>query len=329
MSAPASPTTTAPGRTIAPLWMTAAIFVVLFTTASVLYDGFCSPRLAVNLIADNASLMVAALGMTLVILSGGIDLSVGSMVGFASIFSATLIGAHGVSPGWTWLAVLAVGAVSGATMGTLIQVFRLPAFLVTLAGMFFLRGAAFWLNTESVGISHAWYDALSGYELTLGPVGLPATVLLALAVLLLAYVVGHHLRFGRALFALGGNEQSATLMGLPVAATRIGVYTLNGVCAALAGIIATLYTGSGNPSMGAGLELDAIAVVVIGGTLLRGGRGHVVGTLFGVLIYGTIQAAILFDGRLNSWWMRIVVGVLLLVFVLLQRVPLRLPGRKA
>lgn len=327
MSAPA--TTTAPRRTLPPLVVTATIFALLFSTASLLYDGFFSTRLAVNLIADNASLLVAALGMTLVILSGGIDLSVGSMVGFASIACATLIGGHGWSPAAAWMAVLAIGAVSGAFMGTLIHVFRLPAFLVTLAGMFFLRGAAFWLNTESVGLSHPWYEVLSGYELTLGPVGLPATVLLSLAVFALIYVVGHHLRFGRNLFALGGNEQSATLMGLPVGSTRIGVYTLNGVCAALAGILATLYTGSGNPSMGAGLELDAIAVVVIGGTLLRGGRGHIFGTLLGVLIYGTIQAAILFDGRLNSWWMRIVVGVLLLVFVLLQRVPLRLPHKSA
>jgi len=318
-----------PRRELSPLWVTGAIFVLLFATASVLYEGFFSTRLAVNLVADNAFLLIAALGMTLVIVSGGIDLSVGSMIGFASICSATLIGTHGLPPAVAWLVVLAVGAVSGATMGTLIHVFRLPAFLVTLAGLFFLRGAAFWLNTDSVGISHPWYDGLSGYELTLGPVGLPATVLLALGVLALAYVVGHHLRFGRTLFAIGGSEQSATLMGLPVGATRIGVYTLNGVCAALAGIVATLYTGSGNPSMGVGLELDAIAVVVIGGTLLRGGRGHVFGTFLGVLIYGTIQAAILFDGRLNSWWMRIVVGALLLVFVLLQRLPLRRRGAQA
>jgi simple sugar transport system permease protein len=116
-------------------------------------------------------------------------------------------------------------------------------------------------------------------------------------------------------------------MGLPVGAARIAVYTLNGACAALAGIVATLYTGSGNPSMGTGLELDAIAVVVIGGTLLSGGRGHLAGSLLGLLIFGTIQSAILFDGRLSSWWMRIVVGALLLVFILLQRLLVRGVGR--
>lgn len=310
-----------------PLCITALIFVALFATASFLYDGFFSTRLAVNLVADNAFLAITAIGMTLVILAGGIDLSVGSAIGFASIFTATLIGAHGVAPWLAWTAAIAIGLLFGAGMGLLMQLFKLPAFLVTLAGMFFLRGAAFWLNTESVGITHPWYDGLAAFELTLGPVGLPSTVLIAAAVMIAGYVLGHHTRFGRTLFALGGSEQSATLMGLPVGTARVAVYALNGGCAALAGVVATLYTGSGNPSMGVGLELDAIAVVVIGGTLLRGGRGHIFGTVLGVLIFGTIQAAILFDGRLSSWWMRIVVGALLLVFVLLQRVRLPFASR--
>jgi galactofuranose transport system permease protein len=148
-------------------------------------------------------------------------------------------------------------------------------------------------------------------------------------VVLVGYVLGHHVKFGRNLLAVGGNEQSALLMGLPVGWTKVAVYSLNGACAALAGIVATIYTGSGNPSMGIGLELDAIAVVVIGGTLLVGGRGHVGGTLLGVLIFGTIQAAILFDGRLSSWWMRIVVGALLLGFILLQRFLVRGAGKRA
>ena len=205
-------------------------------------------------------------------------------------------------------------------MGTLIQVFRMPAFLITLAGMFLARGAGFWLNTESVGITHAWYEALANFALPLGErIQIPASALILGCVVLVGYLVGHHMRFGRTLLAIGGNEQSALLMGLPVGRAKIAVYTLNGACAALAGIVATVYTGSGNPSMGIGLELDAIAVVVIGGTLLAGGRGHVLGSLLGVLIFGTIQAAILFDGRLSSWWMRIVVGGLLLGFILLQR----------
>jgi galactofuranose transport system permease protein len=309
-----------PGSRQLPLFITAGILLVLFAAASLSYDGFFSSRVIVNLFADNAFLGVAAIGMTLVIFSGGIDLSVGAVIGFTSIFIATLVTGKGVHPVVAWPLAIVAGASLGAAMGTLIHVFRLPAFLITLAGMFFARGAAFWINPESLGITHPWYDALSNFMLPLGEkVQIPAAALLLVVIALAGYALGHHMRFGRTLLAIGGSEQSALLMGLPVTAAKIGVYTLNGGCAALAGIVATLYTGSGNPGMGVGLELDAIAVVVMGGTLLSGGRGNVVGSLLGLLIFGTIQSAILFDGRLSSWWMRIVVGALLLVFILVQR----------
>ncbi len=306
-----------------PLLATGVIFVALFATAAKFYDGFFSSRVFVSLLTDNAFLGIAAVGMTLVIFSGGIDLSVGAVIGFTSIFTATLIEQHHLAPGVAWLLALAAGAGLGAGMGALIYFFRLPPFLITLAGMFLARGAGFWISTESVGIGHELYARISGYELALGPVVVPSNALMLLVVMLAGYVVAHHTRFGRTLLAIGGNEQSALLMGLPIGPAKIAVYAVNGFCAALAGIVATLYTGSGNPSMGIGLELDAIAIVVIGGSLLTGGRGHLLGTLLGVLIFGTIQAAILFDGRLSAWWMRIVVGSLLLVFILLQRYFLR------
>lgn len=311
-----------------PLITTAAIFVALFITASFLYEGFFSARVIVNLFSDNAFLGIAAIGMTLVIFSGGIDLSVGAVIGFTSIFTATLIAGRGVHPGVAWPLAILLGAALGAAMGALIHWFRLPAFLITLAGMFLARGAGFWINTESVGITHPWYDGIANFDFAIGEsIHIPAAALILTSTVLVGYVIGHHTRFGRNLLAVGGSEQSAVLMGLPVGAAKVAVYTLNGAFAAIAGIVATLYTGSGNPSMGVGLELDAIAVVVIGGTLLAGGRGHVAGTLLGVLIFGTIQAAILFDGRLSSWWMRIVVGALLLVFILLQRVLVERAGR--
>lgn len=306
-----------------PLLVTAGIFALLFATAAYFYEGFFSARVFISLLSENAFLGIAAVGMTLVIFSGVIDLSVGAVIGFTSIFTATLIEKHHVSPGLAWLMGLAAGAALGAGMGSLIHFYRLPPFLITLAGMFLARGAGFWINTDSVGINHDLYAKISAYEWVFGSMAIPASALFLVAVMLAGWTVAHHTRFGRNLLALGGNEQSALLMGLPIGAAKVGVYTVNGFCAALAGIVATLYTGSGNPSMGIGLELDAIAIVVIGGTLLTGGRGHMLGTLLGVLIFGTIQAAILFDGRLSSWWMRIVVGGLLLVFILLQRLFLR------
>jgi simple sugar transport system permease protein len=312
-----------------PLLVTGVIFCVLFGAAAFFYDGFFSARVVVNLLADNAALGIAAVGMTLVIFSGGIDLSVGAVVGFTSIFTATLVTGHGFSPTIAWALALLLGTALGAGMGALIQVFRLPPFLTTLAGMFFARGMAFQINTESVGITNALYDRLANFDLALGnAIHLSAAALILLAVVLAGYLVAHQLRFGRTLLAVGGSEHSAVLMGLPVGASKISVYALNGFCAALAGIVATLYTSSGNAITGGGLELDAIAVVVIGGTLLSGGRGHMLGTLLGVLIFGTIQAAILFDGRLSSWWMRIVVGALLLAFILLQRFLIRGVARR-
>jgi len=309
-------------RQQAPLLATAGIFVALFATAAFLYEGFFSGRVFINLFSDNAVLGIVAVGMTLVIFTGGIDLSVGAVVGFVSIFTAIMI-QKGYSPVVVALAALAIGGGLGAGMGVLIHAFRLPAFLITLAGMFLARGGAFWISTESVGIDHPIPNALSGYELTLGSLGIPTTALTAIGVLVLGYVVAHYTRFGRNLLAIGGNENSAVLMGLPVGTSKVVAYTLNGALAALAGLVATIYTGSGNPSTGIGLELDAIAVVVIGGTLLAGGRGHMIGTLLGLLVFGTIQTALLFDGRLSSWWIRIVVGLLLLVFILLQRGLLR------
>jgi simple sugar transport system permease protein len=312
-----------------PLLSTGAIFVALFVVAGLLYDGFFSTRVMVNLFTDNAVLGLTSIGMTLVIFSGGIDLSVGSVVGFTSIFVATLIERYHVPPALAALAALAVGGAFGAGMGAIVHFFRQPSFLITLAGMFLLRGCAFWLNTESVGITHPLYDQLAGFVLDLGGgLAFPVVALVLLGGLAAGGVLGHYTRFGRNLLAIGGSEQSALLMGLPIGATTISVYMVNSLFATLAGLVGTLYTGSGNPSFGLGLELDAIAVVVIGGTLLMGGRGHMLGTLFGLLIFGTIQSALLFDGRLSPWWGRIVVGALLLAFILLQRASLRRLGSK-
>lgn len=307
-----------------PLVTTAFVFAVLFGVAAFLYEGFFSTSVVVSLFADNAALAVVAVGLTLVIFSGGIDLSVGAVVGFTSIFTATLVQQHGVHPAVAAVLALGVGAMFGAGMGALIHFFRQPPFLITLAGMFLMRGLGFWITTDSLPVEHPIFLGLTGFALPVGDaVDLPVTALVALGLLAIGGVLAHLTRFGRNLLALGGSEQSALLMGLPVGATKVGVYTLSGACAALAGVVGTIYTGAGNPTLGVGLELDAIAVVVIGGTLLAGGRGHMLGTLLGILIFGTIQSALLFDGRLSAAWVRIVVGALLLTFILLQRALVR------
>jgi simple sugar transport system permease protein len=215
--------------------------------------------------------------------------------------------------------VLVLGVLFGAVMGVLIHFYALPPFLVTLAGMFLARGLGFMIKLESMPINklNNLVDAITI------PVSsefdLPATAVVFLALLLIALVIAHFTPFGRHVYALGGNEQSSVLMGLPVASTKIGVYALSGFCSALAGVVYTFYTSSGNPTAGTGLELEAIAAVVIGGSLLSGGIGLLAGTLVGVLIFGMIQTIITFQGNVNSWWTKIIVGLLLLVFILLQK----------
>jgi len=299
---------------------TALIFVVLFCTAGLLYPGFFSVRVVRNLVTDNAILGVTAVGMTFVILSGGIDLSVGAVMAFTSIFVAAAVMDWHLHPAAAWAAALLLGGGFGAGLGALIHVYRLPPFLVTLAGMFFARGMAFVVKMESLGIRHPLYERLSAMGLPLvRGTRLPPVALVFLVVLLAGAAAAHWTAFGRNVYAVGGSEESAVLMGLPVGRTKVLVYAVSGFCAALAGVLSTLYMGSGDPARGFGLELDAIAAVVIGGAALTGGSGCIEGTLFGVLIYGTIQMALVFDGRLNAWWLRIGIGMLLLAFVVLQR----------
>jgi galactofuranose transport system permease protein len=255
-----------------------------------------------------------------VILSGGIDLSVGSMVAFVGILIAKLLQAE-CDPFLAMGIAVFVGTVSGAVMGCLIYFFELPPFLVTLAGLFCLRGLGFVINPESIGIDHPFYgQVLPGLSILVAPKAvLPFTAMCFLASVIIGTFLASFTRFGRNVYAIGSNENSARLMGLPLGRTKITTYALAGCFSALGGVVATFYMQSGNPASFVGLELDAIASVVIGGTLLTGGVGFIPGTLMGVLILGLIQQIIIFNGTLNSWWTKIVIGALLLVFIVLQK----------
>jgi len=306
-------------RRLLPLAVTIGLFLAMVAFGAIRYDGFLAPQVFLNLLIDNAFLCVVAVGMTFVILSGGIDLSVGAVIALTTMLSAALLNA-GWDPFAAMAVVLVFGAAFGALQGFLIQRFNLAPFIVTLAGMFLARGCCYLISTESIPIENATYAAIAQARIPLAPgASLTVGALIALAVVAAAMRVAHATEFGRTVYALGGGESSARLMGLAVDRTKIGVYLLSGCMAALAGIVMTFYMLSGYSLHAVGLELDAIAAVVIGGTLLAGGVGYIAGTLFGVLILGIIQTLIAFDGSLSSWWTRIVVGALLLLFCLLQR----------
>jgi galactofuranose transport system permease protein len=303
-----------------PLAVTIALFVAMAGAGGVLYEGFLAPQVFLNLLIDNAFLCIAAVGMTFVILTGGIDLSVGAVIALTTMVSATLVERHGVHPALAIPLVLAIGAIFGTLQGFLVQRFKLQAFIVTLGGMFLARGLCYLISTESISIRNPVYAGIAQARIPLGfDASLSVGAVIALAVVVAAMHIAHSTRFGRTVYAIGSSESSAMLMGLPVGSTLIRVYALSGFCSALAGVVTTFYMLSGYSLHAVGLELDAIAAVVIGGTLLRGGVGYVVGTLFGVLTLGIIQTLIAFDGTLTSWWTRIAVGLLLLLFCLLQR----------
>ncbi|MBT9528210.1 MAG: sugar ABC transporter permease YjfF, partial [Rhizobacter sp.] len=238
-----------------------------------------------------------------------------------TMVSASLVEKHGWSPAVVLPLVLLMGTAFGALQGFLIERFRLQPFIVTLAGMFLARGLCYLISVDSISITHPTYTEISQWRIPVwGDASLSVGAVLALVVMAVAIFIAHYTQFGRTVYAIGGSEHSAVLMGLPVRSTVVGVYTFSGFCSALAGVVFTFYMLSGYGLHAVGLELDAIAAVVIGGTLLTGGVGYVAGTLFGVLILGIIQTLIMFDGTLSSWWTRIVIGGLLFVFCLLQRV---------
>lgn len=308
-----------------PLYVTIAIFLLAYVICWTQFPTMLSTRVIGNLLTDNAYLGIVAVGMTLVILSGGIDLSVGSVIAFSGVFIAVILRDTGLHPLAVFAMLLILTTAFGAAMGFLIDRLAMPAFIVTLAGMFLARGAAYMMSIESVPISHPFFLQLQGaYWLMPGKGRLTLIGVLMLLTFVIGMIVAHKTRFGTSVYALGGGEATARLMGVRQGRTTVLVYAFSGFMAGLSGIVFTIYTGSGYSLATVGAELTAIAAVVIGGTLLTGGAGYMFGTFIGVLTMGLIQTYIVFDGSLSSWWTKIVIGVLLLAFILLQKGLLKL-----
>jgi simple sugar transport system permease protein len=312
------------GRCLSPI-ASLVLFVIMFAAVIGRYD-FASPtQVFLNLLVDNAYLIVLAVGMTFVILTGGIDLSVGSVVALSTVIVATTLKA-----GWPMpLAVgtvLVVGPLLGLMMGLVIEYFDVQPFIVTLAGMFLARGLCYVISVDTLPINDPTLRAFGlNYVYLYEDKFIRWTVVIALVVVVVAVYVLHETRFGRTVYAVGGNRQSAQLMGLNASRARVSVYAISGLCASLAGLLLAVQKLSGYSLNGIGLELDAIAAAVIGGVLLSGGVGFVLGSLIGVLVLGTIETFVTAE-NLDSYWTRIMTGVLLLMFVLVQRLLVRRPG---
>ena len=245
-------------------------------------------------------------------------MSVGAVLALTCMVLAWLLANTGISVFAAIALVLLMGTAFGAIQGYLIAKFDLQPFIITLAGMLFCRGMTAVISRETINITNPTFVAMADFRLSVGAGFVSMGVIIAIIALIVAAVVLGFTRFGRNIYALGGSESSASLMGLPVFRTKVSVYTISGFCSALGGIAYALMMLTGYNLHGMGMEMDAIASSVIGGTLLTGGVGFIPGALFGVLIQGVILTFISFQGTLSAWWTKIVVGALLCVFIIMQ-----------
>ena len=307
-----------------PVLLTLVVFLLVYFVGSQMYPVMRKPQVFFNLFINDASLLLVSIGMTMVILTGegGIDLSVGGVIALVSTASAALL-RGGMSPYIVLPLMILLGIVFGAMMGWIIQYLKVQPFIATLMGLYLARGLAYIISLTSVTITNPVYK-----QVALTPIYIPfftnvyiyPTALVGPIMLLVTIYLSFFTRFGRTIYAMGSNEQSAILMGLPVARTKILVYAFSGLCSALGGIVFSMSLLAGYGQFATGMELDSIAAVVIGGTSLSGGTGNVIGTLFGVLIHGTIVSILQFNGTLSSWWTRIGVGALTLFAIGIQSI---------
>jgi len=311
-----------------PILSPALVFILIFGIGGLLYRNFFSLQVLLNQFTDNAFLGIAAVGMTFVIISGGIDLSVGAVISTSAMIIAVIDGA-GAEPLLGIPVALAFGAALGFFMGCVIHFFKAHPFIVTLSGMFLARGLGYVLSWQSVPIENEFYAQASQIGIPMGGIlKLSVPAIMFIAVVIIGIYIQRTTKYGRNVYAIGGSEQSAFLMGLPIVRTKIMIYTISGLLSGLGGVVLTFYTLQGYGNAAFGLELEAIASVVIGGTLLSGGVGSVLGTLIGVLILGLIQTFIAFQGTLNVYWTKIFIGMMLFVFILLQKAFMLSAGQK-
>ena len=301
------------------LTITVCLFVVMFLLGIFRYGFGVSTFL--NLFNDNGYLIIATAGIFFVLIIGGIDISIGSTIAFTCMLSAWML-QQGYSPALVIPAVLFIGIVFGTLQGYLIVRFRLQPFIVTLAGQFFMRALCAIISNAAIAIKAPFYIRIALAKFRFKLWGQNAKIyyyaVLALLVVFLAAFMLRHTKLGRTFYAVGGNEQSAILMGLPVKRITVLAYVLSSFCAALGGVVYSLYTLAGYSLQNVGLEMDAISSAVIGGTLLTGGVGSVLGATIGVLIQGLIQTVVTYQ-NLNTWWTKVTVAALLCAFIIFQR----------
>ena len=314
------------------LLITVVVFFAMYIGA-ILFQGkgFLKPQTFFNILNANAALIIISCGMSLVMITGGIDISVGGVVALVSMCCAVYLDYHGGNIFGAIGISLLIGLGFGLVQGYLVAYLDIQPFIVTLAGMFFGRGLTAIISTDMISIKNKTFLAWANYKIYL-PIGsysrrgkfIPAyiypTVIIAILIFIVIAIIMKYTKFGREVYAIGGNAQSAMMMGLNVKKTKFKAYVLDGLLAGCGGFLFCLNSCSGFVEQAKGLEMDAISASVIGGTLLSGGVGTPFGTVFGVLIKGTISSLITTQGTLSSWWVRIALSALLCFFIVLQSI---------
>ena len=317
------------------LTITIGVFLLMYVCAVVfLGSSFLKPQTFFNLLNENAALIILSCGMSLVMITGGIDISVGGMTALVAMSCAVNLDYGGGSVGTAILLALGIGLAFGLVQGFLVAYLDIQPFIVSLAGMFFARGMTTIVNASQFNVQNEAFQAFKSIRIYVPGMGaynrlgvyVPAYiepgVVVALAVVILLFILLRWSKLGRGFYAVGGNAQSANMLGINVKRTKFLAHLLCSVLAGIGGFVDFLHVGSGSPSHASGAEMNAIASSIIGGTMLTGGVGNIVGTFFGVLSLGTIKNIVSSLGLDDAWWTNITVAAMICLFLVIQSVVL-------
>lgn len=315
------------------LMITVIIFFVMYIGAMIFQGkGFLKPQTFFNMLNSNAALILLSCGMSIVMITGGIDISVGGVTALISMSCAVFLDYHNGNVGMAVVIALVIGLLFGTVQGLLVAYLEIQPFIVSLAGMFFARGMTTIVNTTPFNVAHEGFVALKETRIYIPGVGsvnklgkfvnayIEPGVIVALILLIVLFCVLRWTRLGRAFYAVGGNAQSAFMLGINVKKTKFLAHLLCGLLAGIGGFVYFMHVGSGSASHAMGEEMNAIASSIIGGTMLTGGVGNLIGTFFGVLSLSTIKNIVSSAGLDQAWWTGITTAAMLCVFLLIQSV---------
>jgi simple sugar transport system permease protein len=322
------------------LLITIVVFVLMYIFAmTVLGKGFLTGQGFLNILNNNAYLIILACGLSIVMITGGIDISVGGVTGLITMCCAVWLDKRGGSLMGSMLLAVAIGLMFGIVQGYLVAYLDIQPFIVTLAGMFFARGLTTIINTDPFNVTQKDFVALKDTAIVIPGLGslnrrgvyvdatIEVGVIVAIVVVILLFFLLKFTKLGRAFYAVGGNRQSALMLGINVKRTRFYAQVLCGLLAGIGGYVYFTHVGSGSVLNASGAEMNAIASSIIGGTMLTGGVGNIIGTFFGVISLGTIKDIVTSAGFEQSWWTGITVAAMLCFFIVIQSVIIKVKTR--